>query len=58
MARSGLPKALGGDLRFQELVQWQELRVRQEWGLPIGVSTRDTAGSYQIMTAPFIENYH
>jgi hypothetical protein len=48
MSRDGLPKALGGNWGFQEFVQWQELRIRREWDLPIGTGMRDAAESYHI----------
>jgi hypothetical protein len=47
MDRAGLPKRLKGDWGYEKFVQWQELRTRYEWKIPVGLSGRgDSADAF------------
>ena len=48
MSREGVPKELGGNWSLADFLQWQELRARSEWNLPIGLSLFQLAGRYSI----------
>lgn len=45
--RKNLPRALNGDWALSTFVQWQELRTRMEWRIPLGVSSREHAEALQ-----------
>lgn len=44
----GLPCAIGGRLGANTVVEWQELRIRHEWDLPIPYTAWKTAELYGI----------
>jgi len=41
MKKAGLPKFVNGEWGYEKFVQWQELRTRIEWKVPVGLSGRD-----------------
>lgn len=41
-----LPKSLGGGFGYDRFTQWQELRIRYEWGLPAGANDPDAMEIY------------
>jgi hypothetical protein len=41
-----LPKVLGGSFGYDLFTQWQELRLRYEWGLPAGANDREALEIY------------
>ena len=41
-----LPRSLGGGFGYDRFTQWQELRIRYEWGLPAGANDRDALEIY------------
>jgi hypothetical protein len=43
-----LPKPIGGKWGLEDFEQWQELRIRYEWDLPMPASARAVAESYSI----------
>jgi hypothetical protein len=44
--RAIVPKSLGGDFGYDRFTQWQELRIRYEWGLPAGANDQDASNIY------------
>jgi hypothetical protein len=48
LSKDGLPKAFGGGWGLEEFLQWQELRIRNEWSLPISAALGEVAESYCI----------
>jgi len=44
--KSILPRYLGGTFGYDRFTQWQELRIRYEWGLPAGANDRDALEIY------------
>jgi len=43
--KEALPKYAGGTWAYSKFVQWQELRTRVEWNVPLGLSGRENAES-------------
>lgn len=43
LTKTGLPKYLQGDWGYEKFTQWQELRARMEWKIPIGLSGREAS---------------
>jgi hypothetical protein len=41
-----LPKFLGGTFGYDRFTQWQELRLRYEWGLPAGANDQEAMEIY------------
>ena len=41
-----LPRSVGGNFGYDRFTQWQELRIRYEWGLPAGANDRDALEIY------------
>ena len=43
---SGIPMSLGGEWGYERFLQWQELRMRMEFKIPLGFSGRDKNEAY------------
>lgn len=48
--KSILPRFLGGSFGYDRFTQWQELRIRYEWGLPAGANDQDGSETYDFST--------
>ena len=46
MTKSGLPTCLKGDFNYSRFIQWQELRTRMEWKVPLGLSGRSSLAEF------------
>jgi len=54
MTKANLPKFVNGDWGYEKFVQWQELRTRMEWRIPLGLSGRECV---DISSFPGIRSY-
>lgn len=50
IGQSILPRCLGGTFGYDRFTQWQELRIRYEWGLPAGANDQDASEIYDFST--------
>jgi hypothetical protein len=48
MYKAGLPKYLNGEWGLSKFIQWQEIRTRMEWKIPLGYSGRDGLKSFEL----------
>jgi hypothetical protein len=54
ITKAGLPKCVNGEWGYEKFVEWQELRTRMEWKIPIGLSGRASSMSFDF---PAIKPY-
>lgn len=43
LRKENLPRYLNGDWGYSKFIQWQELRTRMEWRVPLGLSGREAS---------------
>jgi hypothetical protein len=48
MNKAGLPKYLNGKWGLSKYLQWQELRTRMEWRIPLGYHKRDHSDAFDL----------
>jgi hypothetical protein len=48
MNKTGLPEYLNGEWGLSKFIQWQEIRTRTEWKIPLGFSGRDHSKAFEL----------
>lgn len=48
IAKEGQPNYLGGEWGYEKFVEWQELRTRMEWKIPVGLTGRDSEKAFSL----------
>jgi hypothetical protein len=53
LAKESLPECMGGTWSYSQFPQWQDVRIRYEWDLPVGKGNKDSGVTYKYIVEQY-----